>query len=297
LPSERAAESRELYERAIELRSDTLGRAHPLVAEVEFNVATLAYAAGDLESARQTFARVLATSSAALGPGAPRLATIHVALADLANTEGRHHDAIREASRAIELQGHSGEANEPSVKAAAYRALANAYRASSRERDALDANLQALELETGRRPEAELAPARINAGENLCALEMCAAARPHYQRAAEALADARDEGGRKVYAYAMNGLGKVDVALGAPAAALASLEIALAIAQDELPERDHALIGEVYLGMAKAFSALGSDDLALEHAEAARIEYSSGGSALARELASVESYIRDTLRG
>ena len=272
LDHSRASEARALLENAASTRRAALGRDHPLVAAVEFNLGLLDQAQGDYVSARAAFERARDVQAAVFGADAPRLATMHVALAGVDAAEGKYQDALAEADRALTLVARSSMP-ERSVAAEAHRARADAFLALGDRKAWLEANLAVLDYGLGVESERELAPVRINVGEALCAGPRCAEARPHYQLAIDAWSGSTDEEARRIIAYATNGIGKVELSTAAPSAALASFHVALEIVETELHDPEPNLVGEIHWGLAQAYCALGEPASALRHAKRARALY------------------------
>lgn len=257
----RRVEARAAYQEATALFSEQLGPRHPRTVSVGFNLGLLEQADGNLEAAASAFETLRDVTTEALGPDAAPLATVHNALSDLANLEGQHERAIAEASRALAIEAGL-VFPEPSVMGAAHTALSNAHRALGNVDAALTHTKTAMALLENSLAEQELAEYRINVGEYLCSesVKRCAGAFPYYADAADATRSASKGDPHRVqlFAYSINGLGKVALASGSWTSAVMSYRAARDIATRDLDAPDQLLNAEIAWGLAQALRSLGA---------------------------------------
>jgi tetratricopeptide (TPR) repeat protein len=256
------------YTRALDLRRGVLGPNHPKVVDVEMNRASMRIEPEYVAEAAQAIDHAYSVYVAVAGEEAPRLATILVARAKLELVREQWPDAIRDASRSLELQA-AMPFPEYSVQTGALGALANALDAVGDTEAALETYTRLLALASGREPDAELAPLRNNIAQMLCTPEIdrCTEARPYYE---EILASARTGNtleARVLVAYANNGLAKADLAAGFPQEAIGRVDAAIRVAdeQDRLgaPFDFTELRAEASWQRARAWLALDHPDAAL----------------------------------
>lgn len=263
--------ARQYYGQAEAGLAASLGRDHPKTIAVGFNRGLLDQLDGNLDDAARAYGRMLASVEASQGPDAPRLATVHTALADMANTRGQPELALVHGERALAIEA-ALPVQERTVVAAAHTALSNAHRLLGNTDAALSHTLAAYDVQVRWLPPRQLAAVQINIGEFLCAPDdsgsapRCSEARAYYSAAADTVRATTDPRGRTEFAYAVNGLGKVNLHARAYAEAASWYLVALEIGNRELAARDAALNAEVHWGLAQARAHLGSRREANAHA-------------------------------
>jgi tetratricopeptide (TPR) repeat protein len=271
LEADAPVSARAHYRDAAQALTSLLGAEHPKTLNLSFNVAFLDQRDGHLDLAQASFERLRASLVASQGPDAPRLATVHTALADLAIAQGDPARAIEEGARALAIEA-TLPFQEPTVVAAAHTALSNAHRMRG-DADLMHEHLlAAYEIQRSRLRPRELVEFEIGLGEHLCSVgsdgevRRCGEARPYYLAALEAVRSDADALSRRDFAYAMNGLGKVALYSRAFAEAASSYLVAHEIGMRDLEGRDALLHAEVHWGLAQARSGLGAPSEAAAHA-------------------------------
>ncbi len=96
--------ARQLYERALAIREQTLGPNHPQIANSLNNLSALVQAQGDLAAARPLFERALAIREQALGPDHPNMANSLNNLAQVLQAQGDLLSARPLVERALAIR-------------------------------------------------------------------------------------------------------------------------------------------------------------------------------------------------
>jgi len=130
------AGARQLYERALGLREQTLGPEHPGVADSLNNLANIHEISGEYEEARVLHERALVIREKVFGPEHPLVASSLVGVAWVALEQHRASEAIPLAERALALRERAGVQPELSAEArfALARALEGAPEGGGRDR-------------------------------------------------------------------------------------------------------------------------------------------------------------------
>ena len=102
---EQEAETRELGERALEIRRRVLGQDHTDVADSLHQLAILRFFAGEYEPARVYWDEAMKIRVAALGPDDPAVAEVMNGLANLFQTTGDFTRALMLYRRALSIRG------------------------------------------------------------------------------------------------------------------------------------------------------------------------------------------------
>ncbi len=111
----REAQSRELAERAIQIKEKTLGKDHPAVASSLNNLAALLIATGDYAGARPLHERALAIREKSLGPDHPEVASSLNGLAKLLWNTGDYAGARPLLERALAIREKALGPDHPDV--------------------------------------------------------------------------------------------------------------------------------------------------------------------------------------
>jgi hypothetical protein len=241
----RPADAATIYRELRETASATLGPDHPDVAALELDLAAVLVELGDLAQARRRGAQASAVIESVYGRHSRRYARTLATRAALELNAGDFAAAIRLGTEAADLQREL----ELSAlrRTEALRVLANAHVAIGDLEGALSVHVR-LASELVGADDRLRAEAEHNVGELLCMLHRCAEARARFEWVAgHVRADTL------AFAYAQNGLAKVELEAGAAGAA----EIRLRHVLDALRIHGHddpELQAEVRWNLARALA-------------------------------------------
>jgi tetratricopeptide (TPR) repeat protein len=289
-------DARDLAERQLAIAVGALGAGHPRVADALMRLGRAHINMGAFEEARECMERALSIHEAALGADHPDTGDTLSSLASIYETLGDYEGARLSLERALSISEKTRGADNP-LTAGIVLDLGNVHKSTGAYAEAKRYDEHALAILETTLPADHpyIAMALSNLGRVQFLLGEYQGAKLAHERALTIKERSLGEDHPDL-AYALNGLGETEHALGEHTAAIDHLTRAVALrsGRDVAPN----LLAHSRFALAKVLwdapRPEGRDrNRAHTLANQARDQFATGGEASARDLATVETWLRD----